>query len=405
MRLSSTIIYLEKIIMRPYFLSTVIGLFALLTAFQTPVLAQNDTKLTQTSGKYSVELRIPPEGIFAEEETDLHVRISDSSQIDPVQGAAPVIKAVLQPVLTMPAMASMAKQIPKSHTEGIPGEYGVVLYCVHGGDFQLDLTVTPPGEKAFKVAFTLPVKDAQIAKNRKLKPKPFVLNVKTEPASVVSGATTGLKMQILSRETKAPVILFDTVHERKFHFIVVSKDLTYFDHTHPETGENGVFTINYTFPKGGEYRLFADVAPHDAGSQYLMQALQVKGGSASASTPLKLSSGATVEGVKMSLTPVKTGLAAGKTYSLVFKINDAKDGSPVKDLEPYLGAMAHLILIHQDAATFVHSHPDESDPANGHNGAITVLARFPKAGLFKGWLQVQRAGKVITLPFVVEVKK
>ena len=365
--------------------------------------AQTNSKLTQKAGKFAVELRLPADGLYADEETDVELRITDASQDDPVQGAPPVIKAVLKPVLTMPMMASMPKQTPKTHSEGVPGDYGVVLFFPHGGDFRLDLDVVPPGEKSFHVAFDLPVKDAVSAKNRKSKPKPFLLEAKSEPSSLTFGTPANLTMRIISRDTKKPVTEFDTVHERKFHFIVVSKDLTYFDHTHPETGENGVFKIAYTFPSGGEYRLFADVAPHDAGSQYLMQPVQVSGAKPVAA-PLKLSSSAEVDSVKMSLDRVQSGFTAGKSYPLLFKITDAKDGSPIKDLEPYLGAMAHLILIHQDAATFVHSHPDEADPTNGHNGTLTVLARFPKAGLFKGWLQVQRSGKVITLPFVVEVK-
>ena len=74
------------------------------------------------------------------------------------------------------------------------------------------------------------------------------------------------------------------------------------------------------------------------------------------------------------------------------------------DLQPYLGAMAHLMLLHQDGITFVHSHPDESDPANGQRGTLTFLARFPKPGIYRGWLQFQRADQVQTAAFTWEVK-
>ena len=73
-------------------------------------------------------------------------------------------------------------------------------------------------------------------------------------------------------------------------------------------------------------------------------------------------------------------LPVGRSLTVTFAIKDAATGAPITDLEPYLGAMGHLMLIHEDGVTFVHSHPDETDPANGHNGSIDFLARFPKPG-------------------------
>ena len=56
---------------------------------------------------------------------------------------------------------------------------------------------------------------------------------------------------------------FDTVHEKIMHFIVVRKDLTNFQHLHPDFNKvTGEFTLsNLTFPSDGEYRLFADFTP------------------------------------------------------------------------------------------------------------------------------------------------
>src|SRR5205807_5076875 len=80
-----------------------------------------------------------------------------------------------------------------------------------------------------------------------------------------------------SRDTKQPVTDFDTVHERQIHFMVVSADMRHFAHEHPVLGPDGRFTLRYAFPTGGEYRLFADVAPKGAGSQILMQPVRVNG--------------------------------------------------------------------------------------------------------------------------------
>jgi hypothetical protein len=58
------------------------------------------------------------------------------------------------------------------------------------------------------------------------------------------------------------------------------------------------------------------------------------------------------------------------------------------------------MLVHQDAVTFVHSHPSEKsvDP----NIALSFLVRPPKPGLYRGWLQFQRDGTVVTADFILE---
>jgi hypothetical protein len=75
-------------------------------------------------------------------------------------------------------------------------------------------------------------------------------------------------------------------------------------------------------------------------------------------------------------------------------------GKPVTDLEPYLGAMGHLVLISADGKEYVHVHPHEK-PAT--EGKVEFEASFPKAGLYKGWGQFQRGGKVHVVPFVVKI--
>jgi hypothetical protein len=76
-----------------------------------------------------------------------------------------------------------------------------------------------------------------------------------------------------------------------------------------------------------------------------------------------------------------------KTIPVTVRIKD-----PV-NLEPYLGTLAYLILIHEDAVTFVHSHPDDRA---GDPGSLVFQARFPKPGVYRAWLQFQRAGQVFT---------
>ena len=95
-------------------------------------------------------------------------------------------------------------------------------------------------------------------------------------------------------------------------------------------------------------------------------------------------------------------MPARKTIRLPLSLTDAATGQAVTDLDPYLGAMGHLILIHQDGVTFVHSHPDERVPGVGRDGTVPFLARFPKAGFYRGWSQFQRRGSILTTDFIVQ---
>ena len=374
-----------------------------------PTAATSQVKpgiVLKKAGKYAVELRLPKEGLAAELETDVELHVADMSQDDPVQGPPPVVKAKLTARVTMPSMAGMPAQSPKTHAEGVPGDYGVVLYFPHGGDYQLDLTVNPPGDKPFTVSYKLAVGDALTSKGRTAKPKPFTLEVVSDPAMPQAGKVSDLSIVIRDRDTKLPVTDFDTVHEKQIHFMVVSADLQYFAHEHPVLGNDGKFTLQYTFPTGGEYHLFADVAPRGAGSQIIMQPIRVSGPVPPRAAFLKFSPSLadTQAGVKVSLAAAPAKFPVGRALNISFTLKDTAAGAAVTDLEPYLGAMAHLMLIHQDGATFVHSHPDETDPTNGHKGSLTFLARFPKPGFYRGWLQFQRGSKVETTTFTWEVR-
>jgi hypothetical protein len=89
----------------------------------------------------------------------------------------------------------------------------------------------------------------------------------------------------------------------------------------------------------------------------------------------------------------------------------------VADLEPYLGAWGHFVIIDEALTAFIHAHPQESagaaKPPHTHGAgsipmgppptAVSVITSFPHAGLYKIWAQFQRNGEVMALPFVVRV--
>jgi hypothetical protein len=103
------------------------------------------------------------------------------------------------------------------------------------------------------------------------------------------------------------------------------------------------------------------------------------------------------------VTSPRTPAAGIETY-LLFRFT--ADGQPVTDLEPYLGAMGHCVVISEDGQHYLHCHPEQlwTPKADAHGGpAVTFHTVFPKPGRYKIWGQFQRHGKVIVASFVLDV--
>jgi hypothetical protein len=328
------------------------------------------------SGPYEVTLRLPAGGLFAQEEMQIEYRVVDTTRVDPLLGPAAVIRAQTASRITMPSMAGMPALTETAHPEGIPGEYGIHPFFPHGGDYLLTLHITPPGASAFTVTFPLTVADANPSRRRPV--PPFTLELKTA-SSPTAGVPVELQFTIRRRQPRQTVTDFELQHERLFHLILVRRDLSHFAHEHPTPEPGGSFRLTYTFPAPGEYHLFADVAPAGAGGQVLLHKLKVGGRATKAPLP----SPSTL--ATFPADPV----AAGRTLRLTATLKDP-------NIEPYLGARGHLILIHEDAETFVHCHPDEAAASPAHQ--VPFLARFPKPGRYQGWAQFQRQGQVETIP-------
>ncbi len=372
-----------------------------LTAAQPPA---GFKLIERKSGPISITLRVPDSGVFAGEAIDIEFRVTDSSKVDPVFGATGIPRVVSKAVITMPEMAGMPEQRPKIHTEGIPGDYGIECFFPHGGEYKIALTLQIPGiQEAVRTDFLVDVRDEAAPGTRKAVVKPYTLDVKAK-GTPKPGEESGLQFTIRETKSKAIVKDFDIAHTKLAHLLIVSKDLSWFAHEHPVQQPDGSFTHNQIFPAGGQYYTFMDVAPRGAGSQILMGSVKVAGTTPAAIPLVPSATTNAVDGIKASLKGT-SNIPIGKSLPVTFQLTDTSTGDAITDLEPYLGAFGHLMIIHADGQTVVHSHPaeDEVGIAQSKRGIVTFNARFPKAGIYKAWGQFQRGGKIVTIPFVIPV--
>jgi hypothetical protein len=189
---------------------------------------------------------------------------------------------------------------------------------------------------------------------------------------------------------------FEPTHGKLAHLIIVRKGLDLFAHLHPQLVSDGNFKANYSFPESGTYHLFLDYKAKGEPPSTARSELKVEG-IPRVAEPLK--SNVPKEIASDDLRAFVSQRTSGSEQILAFKISD-NDNKPIDDLEPYLGAMGHLVVLSGDASQYVHAHPV---PQTGEKNLVEFEVHYPYPGIYKGWGQFQRNGKVHTFPVVIEV--
>ena len=206
-----------------------------------------------------------------------------------------------------------------------------------------------------------------------------------------------LRLSVLHPATRLAVRKFTVVHERPLHLFLVGDGLEYFAHEHPVLQPDGVFMLDVSLPKPGPYMAIAEFLPEGGTPQTFQQAFTTGDPFSRAANPAVDTAPKVVDGMRVSLDASKA--AAGDAKALIFRVEDAASGAAVTDLQPYLGASAHLLVVPFDLTEAIHGHPTEDGPGP----ALSFAPLLPRAGRYKIWLQVQRNGTVSTVPFVVDI--
>ena len=118
-----------------------------------------------------------------------------------------------------------------------------------------------------------------------------------------------------------------------------------------------------------------------------------------------------------------TPVRAGRPYQFRFELQDSK-GRPADAMELYMGMQGHAAFVAADGSVFAHVHPSGSvpmpalglvapaDPHAGHRMAaqsgipseVSFPYGFPKPGPYRIFVQMKRAGQVVTGAFSVRVE-
>ena len=301
--------------------------------------------------------------------------------------------------LTAPAAAQAPAAVAPRPPQGDPSQQVGTFVCPMHPDVQ----AKTPG--------TCPVCSMALIRRNPSAQTAYDLEISTSPAPVVAGRPFQLQVTVREPKTNRVVKDFTEVHEKRYHMFVISQDLEHYDHVHPEQQPDGSWSIDITVPKTGHYKIYSDFLPRGGTPQVIARSLvtaDVAGehGNETRLTPdRELSHISDSMSVTLRLPP--GGLMAGREQTLTYQIADAASGAPVTDIEPYLGAWGHSLLISEDTSHVVHAHPSEhvreGPDSKGGGPELTFKATLPKPGNYRIWTQIKRRGEVSTAVFTVAV--
>ena len=202
-----------------------------------------------------------------------------------------------------------------------------------------------------------------------------------------AGAPGRLELTITGPDGE-PLTAFTPSHEQELHLVVVRRDLTGYQHLHPTRDAQGTWTVPLTLAEPGPYKVFADFVPEGRDRSVVLAAdLTAPGTYVPEPLPAPASE-TSVDGYDVAL---DGDLVAGTSSPLVFTVR--RDGRPVTDLEPYLGAYGHLVALREGDLAYLHVHP------HGEAGAgpdIAFAADVPSAATYRLFLDVAHGGEVRT---------
>jgi Heavy metal binding domain len=242
----------------------------------------------------------------------------------------------------------------------------------------------------------------------------------TTPALVQPGRPARWRFTIAHPGTGQQVTKFEPVHERQYHLFVISHDMEHFQHIHPEQQPDGTWAIDVTLPKAGAYKVLSDFLPSGGAAQLVARPLVTAGYSgdlvtAGASLVPDVAPKKTIDDITATVSFDPPTFVAGLYGHLIFDLTDTQTGRPITDLQTYLGAFGHTLIMSEDMLDYVHTHPLDilasgDDDTMPHfvippgadlekiRGGPQVIfdGLMPKPGRYRAWTQFRRNNRLYT---------
>ena len=186
---------------------------------------------------------------------------------------------------------------------------------------------------------------------------------------------------------------YERRHDKELHLIVVSRDLGYYAHVHPQRADDGTWSVQLADLGAGPHRVFADFQATDGPALTLGVDVVVPGDYRPPALP-EPDRTAHVDGFEVEL---QAELDPAGESKVVVQVT--RDGAPAA-LEPYLGATGHLVANRAGDLAYLHVHPEEDGAAAGQ---VPFSLHVPSDGRYRLFFDFNVGGVVRNAAFTVDV--
>ena len=187
---------------------------------------------------------------------------------------------------------------------------------------------------------------------------------------------------------------FDVEHTKRMHLIVARRDLTGFQHLHPEQRADGAWETPVQIPDAGSYRVFADFV-RDGEPQTLASDLRVDGAADLRALPAPAPTAALRRRLRRRAAQRRRPPRRGGRAAL----HDHEGRRAGRDR-----ALPRRRRAPRGAARGRPRLPARAPDQRGRLVEVAFGATFPTAGRYRLFLQFQHDGAVQTVAFTQEVR-
>ena len=194
-------------------------------------------------------------------------------------------------------------------------------------------------------------------------------------------------------------------HTKKLHLMLIDDNLKDFQHVHPQpTSKPGEFIASFTPHTNHNYSGWADFTTTiDQQSHQIKSTIGLP--TAEKTTPsLDYNTKAQVAGVYAEWSGT---LKHDDENTIHITLKDEK-GTILRNLDPIMGAYAHLVGFYEDGSGMVHAHPTSATPKNSAQqgeGNLEFHIHPEKIAAIQFFLQIHHQGNDVYIPFAQVVEK